>query len=85
LTSETGALNIFAAKIDGASGVFDWAVAAGGPIDDRGNGIAVDGSGNVDVTGSIDRTAVTGYVADFDGGQLSVNTKTSFLWQLTQS
>jgi hypothetical protein len=85
LTSQPNAVNIFAAKIDGASGVFDWAVAAGGPIDDRGNGIAVDSSGNVDVTGSIDRTAVSSYVADFDGGQLSVTYKSSFLWQLTQS
>ncbi|HZV03916.1 MAG TPA: hypothetical protein VE999_02400 [Gemmataceae bacterium] len=85
LTSQPNAKNIFVTEIDGTSDVFDWAVAAGGPIDDRGNGVAVDSSGNVDVTGSIDRTYVSSYVADFDGGQLSVDTKTSFFWQLTQS
>jgi hypothetical protein len=101
LVSQVNAVNIFAAKVDGSSGSFVWAVAAGGPIDDRGNGIAVDNSGNVDITGTIDRTAVPGpgptYIADFDfdgphstsdtldAGDLSVTFKSSFLWQLKQA
>jgi hypothetical protein len=50
LTSEGGD-DIFIAKLN-SSGDFVWAKRAGGKYDDNGEGIAVDGSGNVYVTGS---------------------------------
>jgi hypothetical protein len=49
LTS-TGTLDIFLAKYD-ASGNLLWANRMGGQLTDRGNSLAVDGSGNVVVTG----------------------------------
>lgn len=42
--------DIFVAKLD-TNGEWQWAVSAGGPKTDQGNGIAVDDEGNVYITG----------------------------------
>ncbi|MBU0529355.1 SBBP repeat-containing protein [bacterium] len=59
LTS-SGGTDIFIAKYD-PNGALMWARKAGGPSDDNGNGIAMDGSGNSFVTGYFQQTAT------FDG------------------
>ncbi|MBL7815493.1 MAG: SBBP repeat-containing protein [Saprospiraceae bacterium] len=58
LTS-VGSTDIFISKLD-ASGNYVWAKSIGGSIDDYGFGLALDGSGNVYVTGTFQNTA------DFD-------------------
>jgi hypothetical protein len=65
LTSVSGSYDIFVAKFSGASGAHLWSKQFGGTYDDGGLGIAVDGSGNV---------LVTGYFygnVDFGGGELT--------------
>jgi len=59
--SSAGGFDIFVQKLD-ANGDFVWARAMGGTISDVGNGIAVDGAGNVYTTGYFRNTA------DFDPG-----------------
>jgi len=54
-----GLQDVFLGKL-GSSGEFLWARTWGGPKDDRGFGVAVDGAGNVYVTGSFEDTV------DFD-------------------
>lgn len=49
----------FVAQLSPA-GSWQWAVQAGGPRDDFGTGLAVDGSGNVYVSGSINQDVVLG-------------------------
>jgi len=46
-----GADDIYVAKVDGA-GNYQWVVQAGGASSDKGNSLAVDGNGNVYVTGT---------------------------------
>lgn len=58
LTTNSGG-DIFVAKLD-PSGNWLWAAQAGGTVDDRGYGIALDGSGNAYVTGYFNRTATFG-------------------------
>lgn len=58
LTS-AGQGDVFLAKLDGA-GNYLWAVGAGGPEDDEGTGLALDGQGRLYVTGSFKRTAAFG-------------------------
>ncbi len=60
LTS-AGMGDVFIARFDAASGNFDWAKKAGGSGDDRASGVALDGAGNIYVTGSFLST-------DFDPG-----------------
>jgi len=62
LTSQ-GGHDIFITKLN-ANGDWLWANSAGGTSDDVGNGIAVDNSGNLYITGSFNQTA--------DFGQLTV-------------
>ena len=50
-----GSYDIFVAKYDPA-GVHQWSQSFGGTLDDIGNGVAVDGSGNVLVTGAFQDT-----------------------------
>ncbi|MBD0257330.1 MAG: SBBP repeat-containing protein [Cytophagales bacterium] len=50
LTSSGGS-DVFVARYNASTGTLDWARKAGGTQDDYGNGIAVDGSDNVYVTG----------------------------------
>jgi hypothetical protein len=50
LTS-AGSYDIFVAKFSGVDGAHLWSRQFGGPNQDTGNGVAVDGSGNVLVTG----------------------------------
>jgi hypothetical protein len=50
LSSNTASYDIFVAKYN-SSGQYQWAFNVGGSSNDIGNGIAVDGSGNVLVTG----------------------------------
>jgi hypothetical protein len=61
LTS-AGGTDVFLAKFD-AGGNFLWAKSMGGNVDDGGNGVAVDGSGNVYVIGQF-----TSATADFNPG-----------------
>ncbi len=60
LTS-VGNRDIYVQKLD-STGNFQWAKSMGSSLQDSGNGIAVDGSGNVYTTGSFQGTA------DFDPG-----------------
>jgi hypothetical protein len=69
--SSNGALDIFLSRFD-SSGTFLWARTWGGISDDYGEGVAVDGSGNVYVTGSFQDTSV-----DFDPDPTSVDPHSS--------
>lgn len=55
-----GAGNAFIASVDG-QGNWLWALNAGGPGESRGEGIALDGAGNVYVAGSFTGSACFGY------------------------
>ncbi len=52
----SGSIDIFVLKITSA-GVFSWAKKMGGTGDDAGYGVAVDGAGNVNITGTFSGTA----------------------------
>ncbi|HYG51885.1 MAG TPA: hypothetical protein VD905_13330, partial [Flavobacteriales bacterium] len=69
LTS-AGGTDIFVCKLD-ASGNFVWAVNMGGTSDDAGQGIALDATGNVYVTGVFKTTA------DFNLASPGTNTLTA--------
>jgi hypothetical protein len=58
LTS-SGSEDIFVAKLD-SNGNWQWVRQAGGTVDDNGNGISVDGSGNCYVAGCFEGTASFG-------------------------
>jgi len=64
--SSAGKSDIFVQKLD-AQGRLIWAHSIGGRGDDHGMGIAVDGAGNVYITGSFQRTV------DFDPGPDAFN------------
>lgn len=57
--TSAGGEDIFVAKYN-SSGVLQWVQSAGGTSEDWGNGIAVDGSGNVYVTGRYGSPATFG-------------------------
>ncbi len=59
--TSNGHYDVFLSKFD-SSGSFEWARTWGGLVDDRSYGVAVDGSGNIYVTGYFH------YIADFDPG-----------------
>ncbi|MBI4662022.1 MAG: SBBP repeat-containing protein [Verrucomicrobia bacterium] len=65
-----GAHDVFVAKYD-VSGSAVWAKSGGGTGEDFGRGIAVDGAGNVFVTGQFDGWA--GTLAYFDNAQIGAN------------
>ena len=85
LTS-AGGNDIFVTKLD-TNGAFQWAVSAGGTGNDGGSGIAIDGFGDIYITGSI-----AAGTADFDPANIyldnrdlmTTSTTTGFLWQITQ-
>ncbi len=56
LNSTANNINVFTAKLDGATGNFLWAKGGTGPHTDRGLGVACDPSGNVYVTGEFTDT-----------------------------
>jgi len=64
LTSVSGTNDVFVAKYTSA-GAHVWSKSFGSTGDDRGNGVAVDSSGNVVVTGYFT------YAVDFGGGALT--------------
>src|SRR3954451_3420972 len=66
LTSAAGSADVFVSKLDG-SGNFVWARRLGGSDLDAGEGVAVDGQGNVCTTGIFSGTA------DFDPGAATFN------------
>jgi hypothetical protein len=71
LTS-AGAYDVFVARYN-AAGALLWARSAGGPVDDdTGNGVAVDGSGNVAVTGSFGGVATFGATTRTSAGAADV-------------
>jgi hypothetical protein len=81
LTS-AGSADIYVVKF-ASSGSFQWAVSAGSTGSAQGTGIAVDGSGNVYVTGFFEGTVDFGLGAS--GGVLTASSNGSaFLWKLTQ-
>lgn len=83
LTS-AGGYDTAVVKLD-TNGAFQWAVRAGAAGDDYGTGIAVNGFGEVYVTGRVGAGTV-----DFDPTQTYLDDRdlltgpTGFLWQLTQ-
>ena len=56
LLASAGSEDIFVTKLD-TNGNLVWARTMGGPRSDEGSGLAVDGSGNVYVTGRFSETA----------------------------
>ena len=64
----SGSLDMFVAKYD-TSGTTEWVRRAGGTDSDRANGIAVDSSGNISVTGLFN-----GIDVDFGGGNTLTST-----------
>ena len=78
--------DIFVVKLDTA-GTFQWAVSAGSTDKDYGLSIAVDGSGNVYVTGLINSAGAANYTVDFDPGVGTYDVtagRSAYLWKLTQ-
>lgn len=59
LTSDSASLDIFVGKLD-AAGNWLWVRQAGGATNDYGRGIAIDGAGNVYLTGSFTGSAAFG-------------------------
>jgi uncharacterized repeat protein (TIGR01451 family) len=57
--THNGGVDAFVAKLDAAGTTLLYAGYIGGSGDDRGNGIAVDGSGNAYITGETDSTQAT--------------------------
>src|SRR5207245_1125833 len=58
--ASAGGMDIFVAKYAGASGAHMWSVSFGGAQDDFGQGIAVDGAGDVVVVGYFQGTVDLG-------------------------
>ncbi|MDY7095569.1 MAG: hypothetical protein SX243_21545 [Acidobacteriota bacterium] len=56
----TGSTDVYVAGVDGTDGSFEWALTAGGSGEDRGFGIATDGTENVYVSGDFEDTALFG-------------------------
>lgn len=56
LTSTANNINVFTAKLNGATGTFIWAEGGTGKHTDRGLGVACDPSGNVYITGQFTDT-----------------------------
>jgi len=56
LTSTANNINVFTAKLNGATGAFTWAESGVGKHTDRGLGVACDPSGNVYITGQFTDT-----------------------------
>jgi hypothetical protein len=77
--------DIFLAKYDAAGNML-WVRQAGGPNDDRGNGVAVDAAGNVSITGQFMGTAAfgsTNLIANGSGSDIFVSRYSSdgnLLW-----
>ena len=65
--TSAGSTDIFVAKYN-SSGALQWVQSAGGTFSDQGNGIAVDGSGNVYVTGKYEATATFGTTSKTSAG-----------------
>ena len=63
--STVGSGDIFVAKLSGASGAQLWSRRFGGPANESGKAVAIDGSGNVVTTGWFAATV------DFGGGPLT--------------
>ena len=62
INSVGGSQDVFIAKYNSA-GILQWVVSAGGPEGESGNGITVDNSGNVIVTGQFSGTAHFGSIS----------------------
>jgi hypothetical protein len=78
----TGDWDIFAAKLN-SSGALTWNTFLGGSGDDRGYGIAVDGSGNVYVAGTSAATwgsPVRTYTAGDDAFAAKLNSSGALVW-----
>jgi CSLREA domain-containing protein len=78
----SGIGDVFAAKLD-SSGNLTWNTFLGGSGDDGGNGIAVDGNGNVYVTGYSTATwgsPVRAYTSGIDGFAAKMDSSGSLLW-----
>ena len=82
--TNAGFADAVVAKYD-RDGYFMWARQAGSVSDDSGNGIAVDGAGNVYVTGNFSRTLRFGYSSISSGERPTIfnakfDTNGKFLW-----
>ena len=67
----SGNNDVFVGKV-GSGGVWEWAVRAGSSLDDDGNGIAVDASGDALVTGNFEGTAMFGSTSLVSSGSYDV-------------
>jgi hypothetical protein len=70
-TGGTGAEDIFVGKLSGTNGAHLWSSTFGSINSDEARDIAVDGSGNVLVTGLFCRFSTTTCTVDFGGGGLT--------------
>jgi hypothetical protein len=69
--TSTGTYDVFIAKYN-SSGVIEWVQSAGGTLDDYANGIAVDASGKVYITGGFSGTAYFGSNAETSYGNTDI-------------
>ncbi|WP_428662009.1 SBBP repeat-containing protein [Runella sp.] len=84
--TSAGYRDIFVAKYD-KSGSVQWVQSAGGTGNDFGYGIAVDGNGNVYVTGAFSGTATFGSAIKTSAGETDIfitKYNPSGMWQWTQ-
>ena len=82
--TSAGSVDMFVAKYNN-TGTFQWVQSAGGTLEDVGNSIAVDGSGNVYVTGGYKGTAIFGTTSKTSAGISDVfvvkyNNSGTFQW-----
>jgi hypothetical protein len=85
--NSSGESDIFVAKLS-SSGLWQWAVRAGGSLSDEGHGIAVDLSGDVSVTGYFEGTATFDSHMEYTSGDSNLfvaKLNSSGLWQWTAS
>ncbi len=81
-----GNYDVLVARLAGATGQVKWAVAGGGPKNDRVHGLAVDAKGNVHVAGTflgsatLGNSALTGAASTYNLFVARISTAGKFTW-----